>query len=246
MPTSIPSVATFTAPGVQPPVDVSVSPTHAAAFWLSRDIIRGVFLPDERLKVDLLTKFYKVGHSPIREAILLLSGSGLIVHELQKGYRVAPVTLEDYDDLISSYHRMYKLALALAVERGGEPWEERVVLALHRSQKVPKVFEIGSEERELWQRAYKMIHAELLSGCGSPILTKIAADLGNRAERYASLFGDFATDRTRNHHEDHRAIVDAVVARDADRLIQLIERYFATAQPIRDSVIARLRQLPPE
>ena len=59
MPTSIPSVATFTAPGVQPPVDVSVSPTHAAAFWLSRDIIRGVFLPDERLKVDLLTKFYK-------------------------------------------------------------------------------------------------------------------------------------------------------------------------------------------
>ena len=166
------------------------------------------------------------------------------MHELQKGYRVAPASIADYDDLISSYHRIYKLALALAVERGGEPWEERVVLALHRSQKVKKVFEIGSEERELWQRAYQDDSRRAAVGLRvspssrrSPSISAIARNAT------PSLFGDFATDRTRDHHEDHRAIVDAVVARDADRLMQLIERYFATAQPIRDSVIAKLKDI---
>jgi GntR family carbon starvation induced transcriptional regulator len=241
MPTQIPSVATFTGPGVQPPIDVTRSPTQAAAFWLGRDIVRGVFVPGERLKVELLTRFYKVGHSPVREAILLLSTSGLIVHELQKGYRVAPVSLADYDDLIGSYQRIYKLALALAMQKGAEAWEERVVLALHRSQKVKKVLEVGSEDRELWQRTYKMFHRELLSGCDSPIMLKIAADLGNRVERYGNLFGDFESDRSRDHYRDHRTIADAIVERDAAKLSQLVEKYFATAQPIRDSIIARLK-----
>lgn len=242
MPNTLASVATFTAPelvALRPPLG---SPSEQAAFWLQRDIVRGVFAPLERLKVDHLAKFYDIGHSPVREAILLSSSSGLVAHEHQKGHRVAPVSSADYADLIDSYQSIYQVALTKAVERGDQAWEERVVVVLHRTLKVRKAApDDDPQARELWQMAYKALHRELLSGCGSPVLIKVFLDLGNRLERYINLFGDFGLDRERDHHAEHRAIVDALVERDLGRLRGLIDEYFAHTQPIRDSILQKLR-----
>lgn len=217
------------------------SPSKAAAFWLRRDIVRGVFRPMERLKVERLVEFYNVGHSPVREAILLLSASGLAVHEHQKGYRAAPVSLADYDDVVSVYQRLYKLAIGMAIELGDDAWEERTLVQLHRSAKVPIVFPDGdAQARERWQRGYWEFHGQLLSGCGSPLLLQLLGDIGFRLERYVNLFADLASDRERDHHSEHREIVDAVVARDCDNAIALVDAYFARAQPIRDSIIKKL------
>lgn len=243
MPTTLPSVATFTLPGVMSPHDPAQRPTQAAAFWLGRDIARGVFVPLERLKIEQLSQFYSIGHSPIREAILLLSSSGLVIHEHQKGHRVAPVSLADYDDLLNVYMRVHRLALGMAMELGTDEWEERVVLTLHRSQKVKKVLLDGEPQaRELWQRAYGEFHQSLLAGCGSPLLLKIYGDLGARLERYVNLFGDLDSDRERDHHAEHREIVDAVIARDRNKVRALFDRYFTVAIPIRNSIIESLKR----
>jgi GntR family carbon starvation induced transcriptional regulator len=244
MPTSLPSVATFTLPELEPLTPELPGPTDKATFWLQRDIVRGVFQPNERLKVEQLTKFYRLGHSPIREAILLLSSTGLVVHEHQKGYRVAPTSIADYRDVVDAHHAIYQMVLAKAVERGDEAWEERVVVVLHRTMKVRKVLPDGDPQaRELWQRAYKALHRELLSGSGSPVLEKIHGDLGDRAERYLNLYADFAPDRDRDHHAEHREIVDALIARDGARLTGLVSRFFAGAQPLRENVFRRLEEL---
>jgi len=225
VPTDIPSVKTFTAPSVVAPVDPKRNPTLAVHYWLGRDIIRGVFAPLERLKVEQLVGFYDVGHSPVREAILLLSTSGLVVHEHQKGHRVAPVSLADYDDLSRAYRKIYQLMLDTALRNGDDAWEEDVVLQLHRSLKVEKNFD-DPEHREMWQRAYSGLHRALLAGCGSPILMRVWADLGGRLERYINLFADLEIDRVLDHHSKHREIVDAVVERDAERLRALVTDMF--------------------
>ena len=215
----------------------------AVAYWLRRDIVRGVFEPMERLKVEQLVQFYGIGHSPVREAILLMSSSGLAVHEHQKGYRVAPVSLADYDDVLLVYQRLYKLALAMAIDLGDDAWEERVVVQLHRSVKAAKVLPGGDpQELERWQRAYGEYHAALLSGCGSPLLLQLVGDTGSRLERYVYLFADLERDRERDVHAEHRVIVEAVVARDKDRALALIDRYFATGQPMRNSIMETLKR----
>jgi GntR family carbon starvation induced transcriptional regulator len=225
VPTDIPSVKNFTAPSVIAPVDPKRNPTLAVQYWLGRDIIRGVFAPFERLKVEQLVAFYDVGHSPVREAILLLSTSGLVVHEHQKGHRVAPVSLTDYVDLTRAYRKIYQLMLDSALRNGDDAWEEDVVLQLHRSLKVEKDFD-DPEHREMWQRAYSSLHRALLAGCGSPILMRVWADLGGRLERYVNLFADLEIDRVLDHHSSHREIVDAVVKRDSDRLHELVADMF--------------------
>lgn len=243
MPNSTRSVATFTDPSVTSPFDPGQHPSKAATYWLRRDIVRGVFAPAERLKVEQLVKFYRLGHSPIREAIVVLSSTGLVIHELQKGYRVAPVSLADYDDVLSVYQRLYRLALDMSVDRGDEAWEERVVVQLHRSVKVPKVLPDGDPEgREKWQRAYGDLHSQILSGCGSLIMMQLIQDIGGRLERYVNLFADLESDRRRDHHAEHREIVEALIARDRRRLNALIDRYVTTGRPIRSSIVERLKR----
>jgi GntR family transcriptional regulator, carbon starvation induced regulator len=237
------SISKFSDRSVTSPFDPAVNPSKAAAYWLRRDIVRGVFEPMERLKVEHLVKFYSIGHSPVREAILLLSSSGLAVHEHQKGYRVAPVSLADYDDVLVVYQRMYKLILEMAIDLGDDAWEERVVVQLHRSVKVQKVLPDGDPQlREKWQSAYGLFHSELLSGCGSPLMMQLLGDTGARLERYVNLFADLESDRERDHHAEHREIVDAVIARDKHRTLALIDRYFAIGQPMRHSIMETLKR----
>ena len=243
MSTTLPSVSVFSAPRAAAPYDVSKQPTLTVHHWLCRDIVRGVFQPEARLKVEHLTSFYSVGHSPVREAIALLATAGLVTHEHNKGYRVAPVSLADYDDVLDAYLHIYQLAASMAVERGGEDWEERVVVQLHRTLKVRKVLpEGGAEAREQWQRAFSEFHHTLLSGCGSPILLQFHENLGRRLERYVNLFADLESDRERDHHTEHRQIVDAAIARDFVELNARVETYFKTATPIRESIRCALQE----
>jgi GntR family carbon starvation induced transcriptional regulator len=242
LPNTVRSVATFTDAAVAPPAEIENSQSKVATYWLRRDIVRGAFEPAERLKVEQLVNYYGVGHSPVREAILLLSPSGLVVHEHQKGYRVAPVSLADYDDVVAVYQRLYKLALTMAMELGDEAWEERVVIQLHRLAKVPIPQPDGDpQEQERWQRAYWELHGQLVSGCGSPLMLQMIGDIGFRLERYVNLFADRQSVDDRSQHKELREIVDAVIARDKPRAIALIEAYFDSAQPVRNSIIEKLK-----
>lgn len=247
MPTDIASISTFPDQALARPFDPERNPTQVVAFWLRRDIVRGVFAPMERLKVEQLVQFYGVGHSPIREAIILLTASGLVIHEHLKGYRVAPVSLADYDDVLGVYQRLYKLAIDMAMERGDDAWEERVVVQLHRSAKVQPVAPDGDDQaREAWQRTYWELHGQLLSGCGSPLMLQLLGDIGFRVERYVNLFADLRHDTARNVQDEHRQIVEAALARDQQRTRELIAQYFASAQPMRDSIVAQLHAETPK
>ena len=58
--------------------------------WLKNDIIRGVYQPDEKLRMSLLTSRYELGVGPLREALSQLVAERLVTVVNQKGYRVAP------------------------------------------------------------------------------------------------------------------------------------------------------------
>ena len=237
MPTSLPSVSTFTSPAAAHSDDKAKNPGRAAVNWLRRDIVRGVFLPGERLKVEQLTKFYDLGLSPTREAILILSESGLIEHEHQRGHRVAPVSIADYEDVLETYNRIRRVALEMAMERATDTWEEQVLVKLHRLMKVKVVgVDDDPEAREAWQRAYLGLQSELVGGCGSPLLTRFYGDIGSRLERYINLYGDLSSDQNRDHGSEHWQIIKAMTSRDFGKLQALLDQIGIAASPMRESV----------
>lgn len=66
---------------------------------LRDDIIEGRLAPDEKLRVERLKAHYQVGAGTLREAITQLVSDALVVAEGQRGFRVAPIALEDMEDL---------------------------------------------------------------------------------------------------------------------------------------------------
>jgi len=222
-------------------IDPKRNPTAAAAFWLRRDIIRGVFAPGERLATEFLASFYNIGYSPMREAIVLLSSSDLTVHEHQRGRFVAPVSLRDWLDVEDTYLRTSKMALHLAIERGDLAWEERMILSLYRSlRSVSSAPPTDPEKLEVWHMSRRALHAEMRAGANSAVLSDFLSDLSDRLERYIYLFGDRSLEANRDHHAQHRVFVDALLSRDPTRLVSVMEEYFDYGKPVRESVGRRL------
>lgn len=55
---------------------------------IRKDIVAGTFAFGQRLKIDQLAQRYGTSHMPIREALKLLAGEGLIYAEPNKGFKV--------------------------------------------------------------------------------------------------------------------------------------------------------------
>ena len=73
--------------------------------WLKNDIIRGVYQPDEKLRMSLLTSRYGLGVGPLREALSQLVAERLVTVVNQKGYRVAPMSEQELLDIFAARAR---------------------------------------------------------------------------------------------------------------------------------------------
>ena len=117
--------------------------TLASAVYdrLLEDILNGKLEPGLKLRLQVLNAHYKVGNSPLREALNRLSENGMVVHEENKGFRVAPASEEELKELIHTRCMLEEIALRESISNGDELWEEDLVLAfreqLGRMQEEP-------------------------------------------------------------------------------------------------------------
>ncbi|MBV9860237.1 MAG: FCD domain-containing protein [Alphaproteobacteria bacterium] len=201
---------------------------------LRRDILRGVFRPGERLRIDLLCERYAIGATPLREALNRLTAEELVRREEQRGFRVAPVSLEDLTELTKTLCWIAELGLREAIRNGDTAWEEAVVLAAHRLSRIPREGSegYGSFNPE-WEERHREYHIALVSACGSRWLLDFYGMLIDRNTRYRYLAFGKASE-PRDVPDEHRAITEAVLARDIDRAVaaatQHYQRTFADAR----------------
>lgn len=192
---------------------------------LRGDILRGVFRPGEKLPIDALCARYGIGATPLREALNRLSAEELVIRADQRGFRVAPVSLEDLDELTKTLCWISGLALREAIRNGDAAWEEQVVLAAHRLSRVEREGAEGySSFNPEWEARHRAYHLTLIAACGSRWLVDFYAMLLDRNTRYRYLaFADASVPRDAG--AEHRAITEAVLARDADRAVAAAEAH---------------------
>ena len=104
--------------------------------WLKNDIIRGVYHPDEKLRMSLLTSRYGLGVGPLREALSQLVAERLVTVVNQKGYRVAPMSEQELLDIFDARANMEAMLVRLAIERGGDEWEAELLARAHLLNKL--------------------------------------------------------------------------------------------------------------
>ena len=79
-----------------------------------------------------------------------------------------------------------------------------------------------------WQRLHRIFHRTLIAACGSEWLIRFHDLLYDQMIRYRCLAGAFQLDLRRNVRSEHAAIVDAVIARDADAAAAAIQKHYMT------------------
>jgi DNA-binding GntR family transcriptional regulator len=104
---------------------------------LRADLIAGRLRPLQKLPFRQLSAKYGVGIGPLREALARLASERLVQFEGQRGFVVAPVSLDDLNDLCSLRVDLYCRALRASIERGDENWEAEIIVALHRLEPYP-------------------------------------------------------------------------------------------------------------
>lgn len=197
---------------------------------LLEDIIAGRLEPGRKLRLQDLKDSYSVGNSPIREALNRLTANGMVTREENRGFRVSPATEEELLELIRTRCWLEEIALRQSIAHGDEKWEERIVLAFHwlsrvaQSENSPSFY--SSPE---WEQHHREYHLSLLSACNSKFLLGFCAQLQDQTLRYRNLAA-VVEYRERHELEEHRAINDAVLNKDADHAVELlIAHYQVTA-----------------
>lgn len=207
---------------------------------LRRDIMAGVLSPGEKLRVEHLRHRYGVGASPIREALNRLSVEGVVSYIDQKGFRVSGVSIEELDELIKTRCWLEGTALRESINAGGETWEEQLVLAFHRLSRLPRSASPDAYERNPdWEARHRAFHLALTDAAGSRWLSAYCEQLSDLADRYRQFAAEVAYPG-RAELDEHRAIMDAALARNAEAAVEALTDHYRRTGDIIRAAMARM------
>jgi GntR family carbon starvation induced transcriptional regulator len=193
---------------------------------IRKDILAGVLAPKAKLRIRDLQERYQVGFTPLREALTRLAAERLVVAEGQRGYWVAPITIEDLANVVRLRQQIDSMALRLAVERGDEAWEAGIVATFHRLGKHQRDDSPGSYN-DAWEERHAAFHTALIEGCRSDWLLHLSRQFLGLSTRYRRMSMQRLNLSFAHHMDEHREIMDAALTRQADRACALIERHFS-------------------
>lgn len=208
------------------------------------DIVSGALAPGTKLGMELLTKRYGVGMSPLREALVRLTGDALVHAEGQRGFWVTHVSIDELEDTMKARTLIEAEALTLSIELGDAAWEQRVRDAYAALSGYEEHLDEGDEGVfAQWENANRVFHEALVSACGSPWLIRMRGMLHQHSERYRLISLSHMTPE-RDVHDEHEAIKDAALARKALRASRLIEMHLQrTTDNVRQALQSRQSEL---
>ena len=204
-------------------IDKAATLTKSVYEQIRTDVLSGKLRPGEKLGAEALRTRFKTGSSPVREALNRLFSEGFVALEEQKGFRVAPVSREEFSELVTARCWIEGAAITEAIKRFDMAWEESLVLALHRLSKTRRG-EPGHGRNIEWEERHKAFHMALVSGCGTRWIIRISEQLFDAAERYRLLGADYVPER--NELEEHRAMVSACFERNAEKAVEMLRLHY--------------------
>jgi GntR family carbon starvation induced transcriptional regulator len=193
---------------------------------LEADILTGRVAPGDWLRLPALAEAYGVSLSPLREALARLVGSGLVLQESQRGFRVAPISAEDLADLVRLRVRIETEALLASMAAADASWEGALLAAQHRLFRHPRAAERLLDEA--WEVAHRDFHFALIAGCGSPRTLAFCGTLYDHFDRYRRL-GVLSAGRHPRLTGSHQAIVAAALAGEAEQAAALLRAHIEEA-----------------
>ncbi|WP_093154308.1 GntR family transcriptional regulator [Aliiruegeria lutimaris] len=190
---------------------------------IKHDIIFGVLAPGEKLKLEPLKDRYSASLSTLRETLNRLASEGFVDAPEQRGFFVTPVSREDLIEVSNLRVLLECHALELSISNGDTEWEGNLVAAHHKLHLMEqRMLQGDHSEVEAWKRYDWEFHLALIQACNSRNLLSLHALLYDKYLRYQMLV---LTNRGETAVREHRAMLDAALARDAAKASEILEAH---------------------
>jgi DNA-binding GntR family transcriptional regulator len=173
-------------------------------------ILRGEFEPGRELSQVQIAKELGVSRTPLREALRMLQREGLVESRPNKRVRVAGFSVRDMEELYTVRITLEALAIRLTIPLATE--EDNAALEGDMTQ---MAYFTERHDYDRYLVPHRSFHAGLVAHAGTRLVQQLK-ELSDHCERYRHLHTTQARHAWEDAQQEHRAILDAFAARDAD------------------------------
>ena len=185
-------------------------------------IVAHTLPPGSWIDEQAIAAEYGISRTPLREALKVLAGEGLVTMKLRRGAYVTEVSSRDLDEV---FHLLALLEsdAARVVARGATPAQLAELNSLHEQ------LEASVVDRDRFFAANERFHMRLLEIADNRWRIQLVADLRKvmKLNRHHSLFKQ---GRLEASLKEHRQLMAALKSRNADRAQALMQQHMAAGR----------------
>jgi DNA-binding GntR family transcriptional regulator len=185
------------------------------------EILDERLLPRQPLIEAELAAKYGMSKTPVREALLSLAREGLVEMSSFRGGRVRDFTADDAREIYELRELLEPFALRRAVPRLTDGDRRSLRALLDKAQAAAE----GGDRREL-SRLNCAFHSSLVARCRNEKVIEILAHLQNQVRVMSMRLWNVRATHLREA-EQHRAILTAVEAGQADQAAELLGEHIS-------------------
>ncbi|MEV6913120.1 GntR family transcriptional regulator [Amycolatopsis sp. NPDC051071] len=195
------------------------SRTEVVLEEIRRGILTRELKPGQPLVEAELAARLGVSKTPVREALKVLSNSGLVTFSPYKGASVCVVDAELAKSVYDVRRVLEPEAVRRSVERRSPDLLEDAAEALKEASAA-----ISDKDQATLSLLNRRFHRALYSGCGNPLMVSMLDDLKDRAA-LISVVGWETNPSWRKEWNEHKAVLAAAKKGDADGAAVLLRAH---------------------
>jgi DNA-binding GntR family transcriptional regulator len=184
-------------------------------------IATGDYLPGSRLDEMALATEFNTSRTPIREALMQLSITGLIVMRPRRGAIVAEISSQRLYEMFEVMAEIEALCGRLAARRMTDA-DRQSLTELHKSCKDA----YDSADPDEYYRRNERFHLALYSASHNGFLIETASSFQRRLRAYRRLQLR-VRDRVHTSFSEHTSILEAIIAGDGDLAADVLRKHVA-------------------
>jgi DNA-binding GntR family transcriptional regulator len=201
---------------------------------IADQIISGILRPGEELDEKKLAESFDVSRTPVREALRQLAAANLVEWRPHQSAVVAKITPSKMVEMFEVMAELEGFCGRLAARRMTH-LEHKMLIAIHKKFR-PFV---DARDREGYHDLNKSFHEAIYAGSHNGYLCEQAIALYGRLAPYRA-YQLKRPDALRAASEEHKAIVDAIVAGDGDEAQRLLVDHVSLSNELFADLVAAL------
>ncbi len=195
-------------------------------------ILEGDIATGARLREEELARLFRVSRTPVREALQQLSSEGLVQTSPHQGAIVASLSVEDILAIYVVREALEGVSARLAARRATSEECERLLAVVEEMES-----RTSENDPHLMAELNHRFHAELRQSARNRLLDRFLSQIEHAVRRFGQTTYAYAG-RTPTSIAEHRAIVEAVIARDPERAEALAIEHMREARQLRLRMLA--------